>query len=217
MEYNSKDREIAEKLGKQVELDPELILEIMSPYRISLGDVEWKPFELGKEERFTLGPNAPQAEGALLQLRPETVDDVREWVGIPRRVFEKNPELIETKTKPLSKKELYSVSPEMKFEETKDEQRTTVLSAAHNLVYGYIDVELMETPVYVVAERHVIGRILPMFFFPSIIVQSGSTLEIDPNVSNVNAFRVKIYSGGQIKTSNYSNVSMRAYSVESNL
>lgn len=209
------------QLAAMVNLEENKVKEILAPFRVKVEDIDWKALNVEAGQSVTVNARDNAFRKQIVNLKPKSIDDVREWVGIPQRSFSRRvtPEFgtiaslrPTVKIESATRRELYSVPRSAKLEVLDTPQRHAFMNAAQNLVFGKVSVTDAATPLFTAAKAHILARTFPFFFAPNIYVYANSTLVIDPSIASVLALRIRIWQGGKIVTPSY--VSFHCYSVE---
>lgn len=213
-----------QELAAKVGLSTEVVAKHLAPFRVSVEEVDWKTLEVPAQQERTLAAEDPALQNQMRKLRPQSLDDVRNWVGVPQRVFSRReipgigpaPAIrpSPTLTARIPSTLLHSISPTARLEDLAAPQKSALFGAAKNLVFGQVRGAELDTPLYRAAINLVLNRVLPIFFFPDILVGPGATLNIAPSVAIVLAYRIRVWRGGRIVTPKFSYVSFHCYSVE---
>lgn len=210
-------------LASKVDVNVDIVKQHLSTFRLNVEDVEWKTLEVPHGETVTLDANRNEFGSQLKMLETSDLDEAREWVGVPQRIFKPrirpdglrfSPIRPSPSLSVINPNLLHSISPTARLESLAPEKRSLLFSAARNLVFGNVKDADVGTPLYQAARDLVLKRKFPSLFFPDILVGPGATLNIASSVSLVFAYRIKIWKGGKIVTPRYSFVSFSCYSVE---
>lgn len=229
------------ELARKVDVKPEIVEKMLATFRVPVQNVQWQSLEVKQGQEMTLDTRSDMARGRMVQLKPESLDDLREWMGVPQRIYQppKRPAARPTATEvpalhptlpnltrfaarvtpnltvKIPKEALTSISPTATMRELDTPKRTLLQQAARNLIYGDPKALVMDAPLYKAAWQHISKIAYPLILLQNITVYSGATLNISPSVASLLAFRIKIYKGGRIKTPSF--VSIHCYSVEGGL
>lgn len=162
------------------------------------GFKEIGPVILDPEKQFD--PHVGEINKYIHALAPESLDDLKELVGIPNRVVEKRASSVwprEVRLHHLPVRNGFS------FESLDQEQRTAVLDMAHNLLYGYADEELISKPPLSGVVEFMLKRAIGTAFFLAcdLIVCPDKTIEFK-NFSLLYFNNVLVYGSGQVKLGN---------------
>lgn len=109
------------------------------------------------------------------QLRPRTLDDLKEWAGVPNRVLERA-------GRPVAPREVrmhhLPAQEEFAFKELEPERRLAVRDTAFNLLYGYAHPERVARPPYAGVVRWMLEKAnLPVFAARDLIVCPDETVQ----------------------------------------
>lgn len=222
-----------QQLSENVNLDLKIVAQHLEPFRISVEAADWQTLEVHAGQEVTIDYKDKRLKHKFQLLRPDKVEDVRNWVGIPERVFKipknvgitERPEIRDIAARAsrlrnihsikILPEDLDSISPNAKMEDLDSIGKSLVIKAAKNLVYGALENEDdMHSPLYEVAKRLILSKVFPIFTASNINVYNNGTLIIDPSVASVLAYRIQIWKGGKIVTPRYSFVSFSCYSIK---
>jgi len=212
-----------QELAAKVNLDTEIVANHIAPFRIRVEDIDWKALQVPAGQSVTIDADDPAFQHQIKRMRPQQLEDVREWAGIPARSYTRRvvagrviPAMrpSATLTARLASSDLHSISPTARLADLQPMQRTKMIGAAKNLVFGQVKTAELNTPLYAAAQAWIMERVLPIFFASDIVVGPNASLYISPSVSSIVAYRIRIHRGGSIITPRYSYVSFHCYSVE---
>ena len=156
------------------------------------------PIILTPKKRFD--PHVGEMDRYVHTITPRSIQELKELVGVPNRVMEKN--VSYALRREVSLYQLPSQD-EMSFESLEAERRTAVFDMAHNLVYGYADEERMSKPPLSGIVKFVLERSqeLPLFVAQDLIVCPDETIEFN-NFAALYFNNVVVYGSGRIKLGN---------------
>jgi hypothetical protein len=108
-------------------------------------------------------------------MTPESLDDLKEWVGIPNRVIERN--RAQARTREVVTHHLPAAK-SFRYDSLELEQRSAVHDMAFNMLYGYVDVERAKRAPLVGVVEYMLERTkeLPVLIIPDLIVCSGESV-----------------------------------------
>ena len=197
------DKILKEKLAK-FGLKPSDLVPLRPFYNISDYPAEIKITPTGKEHHY-IGDLGKY----IRQLKPDSLSQLKEWVGIPNRVFEKmskfdlerhrgsiEPRKVDMHKLPRDKK--------FDFNNLNNEQKSAVKDCAYNLIYGYANNEFISrSPIAEIAD-FVLTRAssgLNLFFAEDLIVGPNDHVVFE-NFGTLYFNNVIVYGSGSITIGN---------------
>jgi hypothetical protein len=163
---------------------------------------------LNPEMKFE--PHVGELSRYIRTITPRNIFELKELVGIPNRVFEKNKPRIGLRK---VQKHHLPVEKVRAFKELQADERIAVRDAAHNLLYGYVDNKTISKPPFTSVVEFMLerARFLASFITDSLIVCPNEIVHFN-NFAVVYITNVVVYGSGTIRLGN--NCKLHSYHIK---
>jgi len=164
----------------------------LSTYGLTAADAFSEDVVVPEGMSLTLSaPPAGEDSSGYITLRPQTIDDVKRWIGVPDEVGRRR----EFSCEPVS--ELALVDSPADFAKLAQSQRQSLRELAKRYVYGDSAVlsQYKTTLSHLLEDAFIQGIVLGA----DVDVLPGAQLQIAANLKVFVARRVRIWTGGRIK------------------
>lgn len=175
---------------------------------------------LEKDDCSTLSAESERYRPGLMQVKPRSIEEVKEYIGLPREIELAQPLALHRCCNPesdLQRIQARVIQPaELAAEEEKIRHEALELTkiAAREYVMG----DSRRVAAWKPTLDQYIGisdTSLNLFFFNDIIVHANATLQLSPSAHALYANRIRIHQGGKIRCNGPK--TFRCASIEGNL
>lgn len=123
-------------------------------------------------------PAETAAEDYVHHLRARTLDDLKEWIGVPNRAFGRASSLRESDPLRGVRVADLPVAEEIDYERLAGREKAAVSALCHGLLHGEVDAKLIEHPPFKAVAEHMVrcSTALPAFVGNTLYVCDGDTV-----------------------------------------
>lgn len=171
-----------------------------------------EPLILAKDQpKLPYNPIDP--EKYTVTVRPQSIDHLKHLVGVPNEVHEQSKKLnISAQIVQRFAAQMRHLPADFKFEALENKERMAVRSMSMNMVYGYVDAEMMKQQPYANIIDHIMERAetIPAFVGSDLLVCPGESVKFQ-NYPAIYFNNVIVVGDGQINIGN--NAKLHAYQI----
>jgi len=189
-------------------VSPDVVKRKLEGFRLKDVRMVELPF---KCKGFTVKPPFAEYEKWLHPLKPRSLDDIKNWFGVPNEVAKgmlKESRVICNECKPwhsvtqITPKALPQKA-DWDFRKLDNEQRLSVRQMSKKLLYGYVSPESQKTASIEGVVNHMLAlaklKKVQIFVAPDLIICPDEVVEFN-NVSALYFNNILIYGNGRLKT-----------------